>query len=486
MAIGDFIPFVLEPQLTTVTDRVTTVENTITTPTTGLQARIEALEANGGNIDLDDVVQFENKGTNTTNKVSFDGFDTGIALRMAMDGDSASLLYAKNSGRWRLGAPTLQAAVLSNEDILCVRDAQTLFPRVNKSSTNQLVTMTVSTLNSAISFNDGSQTHSLNYTTNQNRWSQTFTPTSVATSSQSILTKYDGDNLYFAKPSTSLTASRVVVTNSSGVLASSSVTSAELDRLSGVTSGVQSQLNSLTNSVNDRLALSGGTMTGNLDMNNKDIRACNLVQINDEGLNEGLMFPNWGIVQDGSSLVICAGTWNAVTAYNDTNRVFYFNTDQFSCMNARSGNIRLGSTSARWNGVFSTSNINVSSDEDLKTNIKEIPDSLLDVWFEYVQPCSYELIANKDAVNNKTEVGYIAQDIIAAFEAAGLDWHEWNVVSENSDFGDTSGDNDFYSVNYTAAQLIESMAIRRKLGIKKSKRFTKRSLWNKIWYGWGE
>lgn len=58
----------------------------------------------------------------------------------------------------------------------------------------------------------------------------------------------------------SLNTNIVPVTNGSGSLVSSSVTSTELGRLSGVTSSIQTQLN-------DKLNLSGGTLTGTLTLN---------------------------------------------------------------------------------------------------------------------------------------------------------------------------------------------------------------------------
>ncbi|HFG1874660.1 TPA: tail fiber domain-containing protein [Vibrio cholerae] len=136
----------------------------------------------------------------------------------------------------------------------------------------------------------------------------------------------------------------------------------------------------------------------------------------------------------------------------------------------------IGDSTDRYRNIYLTNSPNVSSDEDLKEDIKEIPEALLDVWFDFVQPVQYlHKDRNKEHEANQIKIGYIAQDIIAAFEASGLDWHLWDVVSENADFDeeddvDKSG-NDYYSVNYTAAQLIEQTAIRHKLGIKKSKRF---------------
>ena len=57
--------------------------------------------------------------------------------------------------------------------------------------------------------------------------------------------------------SSNLTASRALVSNSSGKVASSSVTSAELGYVSGVTSAIQTQLG-------NKLSTSGGTVTGDI------------------------------------------------------------------------------------------------------------------------------------------------------------------------------------------------------------------------------
>lgn len=76
----------------------------------------------------------------------------------------------------------------------------------------------------------------------------------------------EGTNLYFTdararaavlSSSSVLTASRALISNSSGKVAVSAVTSTELGYLDGVTSAIQDQLD-------DKLDLAGGTMTGNL------------------------------------------------------------------------------------------------------------------------------------------------------------------------------------------------------------------------------
>ncbi len=67
-----------------------------------------------------------------------------------------------------------------------------------------------------------------------------------------------------------LTASRVLVANSAGKVAVSAVTSTELGYLDGVTSNVQTQLNAKasTTALADYLPLAGGTITGNVTIDN--------------------------------------------------------------------------------------------------------------------------------------------------------------------------------------------------------------------------
>ena len=73
--------------------------------------------------------------------------------------------------------------------------------------------------------------------------------------------------------SSNLTASRALISNSSGKVAVSDVTSTELGYLDGVTSNVQTQLNekAASSDLDDYLPLAGGTVTGNivLDTNAK-------------------------------------------------------------------------------------------------------------------------------------------------------------------------------------------------------------------------
>ena len=73
--------------------------------------------------------------------------------------------------------------------------------------------------------------------------------------------------------SSNLTASRALVSNSSGKVTVSTVTSTELGYLDGVTSNIQTQLNNKasTSSLSNYLPLSGGVITGNLTLSNGNI-----------------------------------------------------------------------------------------------------------------------------------------------------------------------------------------------------------------------
>lgn len=69
--------------------------------------------------------------------------------------------------------------------------------------------------------------------------------------------------------SSNLTASRALVSNTSGKVVVSAVTSTELGYLDGVTSNIQTQLNNKANSsqLSNYLPLSGGTLTGGVTLN---------------------------------------------------------------------------------------------------------------------------------------------------------------------------------------------------------------------------
>lgn len=119
-----------------------------------------------------------------------------------------------------------------------------------------------------------------------------------------------------------------------------------------------------------------------------------------------------------------------------------------------SGGITLGTASLPWGQFYTTLNPIVSSDVNLKKDIQPIPAALLDVWgdldFKMYQ------FKDPDVYGGKTHFGVIAQDIIDVFRLAGLDAHEFGVVSLSEE--------GVYGVNYEQILCIESAYIRRRIG----------------------
>lgn len=68
-----------------------------------------------------------------------------------------------------------------------------------------------------------------------------------------------------------LTASRAVVTDGSGVLTPATTTATEIGYVNGVTSAIQTQLNTLTTNLGNYLPLAGGTMSGAINMGSNKI-----------------------------------------------------------------------------------------------------------------------------------------------------------------------------------------------------------------------
>lgn len=111
--------------------------------------------------------------------------------------------------------------------------------------------------------------------------------------------------------------------------------------------------------------------------------------------------------------------------------------------------------SNRWTRLYVTSSTSVSSDERLKNSIEKLPTELLDVWFDFVNFKSYKL--NRDGFKGVRHVGIIAQEVEAAFSAAGLQIEEWDVIDYSS------GEDRMMSVSYDHVFSIEMAAHRRKL-----------------------
>jgi hypothetical protein len=112
---------------------------------------------------------------------------------------------------------------------------------------------------------------------------------------------------------------------------------------------------------------------------------------------------------------------------------------QFSSTEARfavpprpesSGDVNLGSSSARWGTLFTTQVVNVSSDARLKEEIfaeHALPERALDL-LRLLEPCSYRM---KDGPDRRRRFGLLAQDVRWALERAKLDPADHALWSED-------------------------------------------------------
>jgi hypothetical protein len=111
-----------------------------------------------------------------------------------------------------------------------------------------------------------------------------------------------------------------------------------------------------------------------------------------------------------------------------------------------STNITLAGTTFGGNRAYTG-----SSDKRLKTDMRAIPDALLDVWDQHVKFGMYQFLDDPDT----THAGVYAQDIQDAFSAAGLDWQDYGIIRVDA--------NDRYMVSYNDVMVIEMALMRRKL-----------------------
>ena len=92
-----------------------------------------------------------------------------------------------------------------------------------------------------------------------------------------------------------------------------------------------------------------------------------------------------------------------------------------------------GTTSHRWKAVYAVNGTIQTSDENLKEEIGEIPEAVFKAWAN-VKFVQYKF---KDAVKEKGEkaryhIGLIAQRIVAAFKAEGLDAFAYGLVCRDA------------------------------------------------------
>ena len=100
----------------------------------------------------------------------------------------------------------------------------------------------------------------------------------------------------------------------------------------------------------------------------------------------------------------------------------------------KSGGTDLGSSTYQWKDCYLTNSPIVSSDRRLKQNFESVPESVFVAWGNVnFQVYKFkEAVAKKGEANARKHVGLVAQDIIEAFQAQGLDAFDYGIVCHDS------------------------------------------------------
>ena len=99
----------------------------------------------------------------------------------------------------------------------------------------------------------------------------------------------------------------------------------------------------------------------------------------------------------------------------------------------KEGGCDLGNASNQWKDLYLKNSPTVSSDRRLKQEFSAVPEAVFKAW-EKVNFCQYKF---KEAVEKKgaearLHVGLVAQEILEAFEAQGLDATKYGIVCHDS------------------------------------------------------
>ena len=282
--------------------------------------------------------------------------------------------------------------------------------------------------------------------------------------------------------SSNLTASRALVSNSSGKVAVSAVTSTELGYLDGVTSNVQTQLNNKAASshTHSYLPLSGGTISGILTVANEGSNANSggIKMLNSSGTALKVMH-----VGNTNNLAIGSGLFNAATGsttvyggtkvdliipYNKTEygvRVTTTGNSSYpiSLQPNSSGKFYLGTSGAKWYQIYANTATVQTSDEREKENIVPLGVSpimtlslddetteqeqidLHSELFDRLIPVQYNMIEG----DGRICYGLIAQQVIEAMAELGIEENELDLVRHEYYIDEETGEEkDTYGVAY--------------------------------------
>lgn len=203
-----------------------------------------------------------------------------------------------------------------------------------------------------------------------------------------------------------VTASRVLVSDSSGKLSASSITSTELGYLDGVTSNVQTQLNGKAASSHSHsyLPLSGGTITGDLTVNSS--LTCNYrITV------AGTKYPHF--YASDATCTIGKDASNQLCIQGGTIRP------------GGNGHQNLGNGAHRWATIYAVTGSINTSDKNEKKDIQELDEQYSKDIIMGLKPVSYKFIKND---SNRTHNGFIAQDIEELLANLGLTTQDFAAV----------------------------------------------------------
>lgn len=128
------------------------------------------------------------------------------------------------------------------------------------------------------------------------------------------------------------------------------------------------------------------------------------------------------------------------------------------------GEKTLGAPSARWNNVYCTTSEISTSDSREKQDISNVSDRVLDAWGNV----PFHQFLFRSAVEQKGEearihIGLIAQEIQAAFEAAGLNAADYGLFCADTITGEDGHQVTRLGIRYAEALALECAYLRRKM-----------------------
>lgn len=124
------------------------------------------------------------------------------------------------------------------------------------------------------------------------------------------------------------------------------------------------------------------------------------------------------------------GAYIGLVNSDSTIQQFRFTFNQFYGENGTD----LGSSTYQWKDCYLQNSPIVSSDRRLKQNFESVPEAVFKAWASVnFQVYKFkEAVAKKGEANARKHVGLVAQDIIEAFEAKGLNAFDYGIVCHDS------------------------------------------------------